>query len=435
MRITCRPRWLAYLCAMVAGAMGAAWAVAPIASADSVGLSLTASTVAVGVPTTLTVATDGASIDGYGDGPFLYVVVQPVGSGSCLPTYGQDQEVDGASSTVLADGQEVAVGRSSSSFSYTQYSAGQATVCAWLETDEYDYAGSGDTASVVTASANGTVSAINTDSLTAALSTATPVPGVPFTVTFGGTTDPTDQYGDGPYLYAVVQPAGSGSCLATYGQDQQVDGAASTVLTGGGGGSTALDAGAFSVGDTATEQAGAYVLCAWLETDEFDYSGSGDTSSVVVAATGPIAFSVAVPAPPPAPPAAPPPPPAAPVLSFGQPSTTPAGVLVLPVTCTGGAGCHATAILSVIETHKGRRLVAVAARSSRLNPLKTTRRTVIVGAKGINIAANQSIDMRVRLNDPGRQLLRRRRRFTAALSVVQSNTVLATSKVTFNARR
>lgn len=425
-------RWLVLLRAVLATTIAAAWGLAPaVASADSLGLSLSASTVPVGVPTTLTVATNGTSIDNYGDGPYLYAVVQPTGSGSCLATFGQDQQVDGASSTVLADGQEVAVGTSSSSFSYTQYWAGQSTICAWLETDPYDSADSGDTSSVVTAVGYGTVSAVNTDSLTASLSTGSPAPGVPFTVAFSGNADPTDQYGDGPYLYAVVQPAGSGSCLATYGQDQQVDGASSTVLTGGGNGATALNAGAFSTGDTVSEPAGAYELCAWLETDAYDSATRGDTSAVVLAAIGAVSFSVPNPAPSPAPPA--PPVPTPPVLSFGHQQISHAGVVLLPVTCTGDAGCHATAILSVIETHRGRRLVAVTARSRHKNRYTTTKRTVIVGAKHLNIGANEVVSVSLHLNAAGRKLLRIRRRFTAALTVVQGNTVLVTRKVTFKA--
>jgi hypothetical protein len=152
----------------------------------------------------------------------------------------------------------------------------------------------------VLATASSGLTAINTDTLASSLSTGAPQPNVPFTVTFSGQATTTDSGGDGPYLYAVVQPAGAGGCQPTYGDDQQVVGSQATVLTSG----SEVSTGQFSKTYSDSSPKGLYTVCAWLEDRGWDDSGSGYTPADVTATASPVTFRVGAPPPPPPPPPA-----------------------------------------------------------------------------------------------------------------------------------
>lgn len=272
-------------------------AVPAVATADSMSISLSSSTTSTGTPIIITISTSANPIDQHGDGPYLYALVQPATAGNCQPTYGTDRQVVGSQATVLVSGYsgQVSTGQSSHSYNFDQFTAGSYTVCAWLETDNADYAGSGDTPSAVTTTATSSLQLQNTDTLAAGLSTSTPRPNIPFTVAFSGSVTPIDQSGDGPYLYALVQPAGAGSCQSTYGTDKQVAGSQATTLVSSYSGQ--LSTGAFSKPFNFSGPKGSYRVCGWLETDNADYAGSSDSSSVVLATAPPITFAITTPAP------------------------------------------------------------------------------------------------------------------------------------------
>ena len=119
------------------------------------------------------------------------------------------------------------------------------------------------------------------DSLSISLSNANPANGIPVTVTLNTSAAPIDSNGDGPYLYAVVQPASAGGCQPTFGDDQQVVGSQATVLEQA---DNRVSTGQASRSDNFTAYtAGAYTVCGWLETTGNDGSGSDYTSSVVTA--------------------------------------------------------------------------------------------------------------------------------------------------------
>ncbi len=266
-----------------------------VASADSMSISLSSSTVATGTPVSVTIATTANPIDKNGDGPYLYAVVQPASAGSCQPTYGYDEQVVGSQATVLVSGggDEVSTGQATRSFNFDAFTSESYTVCAWLESTDNDYAGSSTTSQAVSANATAGLQLQDTDTLTGALSSSTPRPNVPFTVTLSGSATPIDQSGDGPYLYAVVQPAGAGSCQPTYGYDEQVVGSQATVLVSGGG--HEVSTGAFSSAFNFSAHAGSYRLCSWLESTDNDYAGSSTTSAAVLATATPITFSITAP--------------------------------------------------------------------------------------------------------------------------------------------
>ncbi|MGO9976372.1 MAG: hypothetical protein ACLP01_26900 [Solirubrobacteraceae bacterium] len=277
---------VAIVAAMLMG-MGAC-AVPAVAAADTMSISLSSSTSSTGIPITVQINVNAAAIE------WEFAVVQPAAAGGCQPTYGTDESVVGSQATVLVNNQYALEGQSYSSNSFDGFTASSYTVCAWLESDEYDGAGSGDTSSVVLATAQSSFQLVDTDSLSTTLSTSTPRPNVPFTVTFKISATPIDSGGDGPWLYAVVQPAGAGGCQPTYGADLSVVGSQATVLVNN---TYALTGQSFS-SKSFTGSTGSYTVCAWLENDEWDDAGDGLTSSNVLATAAPLAFTI--PAPPPA---------------------------------------------------------------------------------------------------------------------------------------
>ena len=100
----------------------------------------------------------------------------------------------------------------------------------------------------------------------------------------------------------------------------------------------------------------------------------------------------------------------------------------VPVTCKGDTSCKVSLKLTVIETHRGRKLVAVSARKGKL-----THKTVVVGTASATIKAGRTATVRVGLNRTGRQLLAARHKITAKLTVVQGRRAVSTQKVTFKA--
>jgi hypothetical protein len=246
----------------------------------------------------------------------------------CQATYGADRQVAATdNATDFYDGNDdydnddVVAGNYSDAVSYTP-SSGSYIVCAWLENDSQDSAGSGDVASqVVEADANGSFSAMNTDTLSASLSTSTTEVNQPMTLTFSGTDTPYDGSGDTPFLYAVARPDNGVACQATFGADQQVTASDNaTVLFDGNDdydGNDVTD-GNFSYPVTFTPTtSGSYTICAWLETDGGDSANSGDVASQVVTATATATLSAPAPAPPP-------------MMTTTTPAVSPAPACVVP---------------------------------------------------------------------------------------------------------
>ena len=103
------------------------------------------------------------------------------------------------------------------------------------------------------------------------------------------------------------------------------------------------------------------------------------------------------------------------------------------VSCQGGTSCRVSLRLSVVETRKGHRLVAVSARRR----VKTVHKLVVLGTARATVGAGQSRTLRVKLNRTGRRLLTARHRIRVSLRVTQNsagaNTTRSKQKVTFKA--
>ena len=100
----------------------------------------------------------------------------------------------------------------------------------------------------------------------------------------------------------------------------------------------------------------------------------------------------------------------------------------VPITCRGDTSCTVSLKLTVTETLRGHRLIAVSARKARL-----THKTVVLGTASATIRAGRTATVHVGLNHTGRHLLAARHKITAKLTVVQHRRRIATQKVTFRA--
>jgi hypothetical protein len=87
------------------------------------------------------------------------------------------------------------------------------------------------------------------------------------------------------------------------------------------------------------------------------------------------------------------------------------------ITCTGQTSCRVTMKLTVRETLKGHKIVAVAAR--RKGKPRLTHKVVVLGASSATIRPGQRKRVQVNLNKPGRALLKARHRLVAKLTVAQ----------------
>jgi hypothetical protein len=118
----------------------------------------------------------------------------------------------------------------------------------------------------------------------------------------------------------------------------------------------------------------------------------------------------------------PPPPPPAPAPGPGKVSaghlTVSGNTASVRVSCTGVAGskCSLALKLTVTETFKGKKLVAVTARKR----VKTTHRIVVVGTSKATLMAGQTHTLRIGLNGSGKKLLARRHQLKAKLVITKA---------------
>ncbi|MGO9793047.1 MAG: Ig-like domain-containing protein [Solirubrobacteraceae bacterium] len=99
------------------------------------------------------------------------------------------------------------------------------------------------------------------------------------------------------------------------------------------------------------------------------------------------------------------------------------------VSCSGSGSCRLTLRLSVLETLKRGKLTAVAASAQR------TKKTVVVGAVTVTVAAGTSETVKLNLNATGKRLLPKHNPLKAKLTLVQSGKTVAGSTVTFKLKQ
>jgi hypothetical protein len=99
----------------------------------------------------------------------------------------------------------------------------------------------------------------------------------------------------------------------------------------------------------------------------------------------------------------------------------------VPVSCEGTAGssCTVALSLSVLETLKGGKVIAVAAKT------KTTKRTVNVGSATTTVGANDDATVLITLNSSGKAMLKSHHKLAVKLTAEAGATVLGSQTVTF----
>jgi hypothetical protein len=122
-----------------------------------------------------------------------------------------------------------------------------------------------------------------------------------------------------------------------------------------------------------------------------------------------------------------PPPPATAKVGSAHVSGTAVSV---PVSCAGAAGtaCTITVTLTVVETLRGGKVIAVSA-------AKAGRRTVTLGTGKISLGAGRQASVKVKLNATGRRLLAARHRVAVKLAVTTSGRAAAVRSQTVVLRK
>jgi hypothetical protein len=104
----------------------------------------------------------------------------------------------------------------------------------------------------------------------------------------------------------------------------------------------------------------------------------------------------------------------------------------VPIKCKGNTSCRVSLKLTVTETFRGHKLIAISARKA-----KVRHKTLVLGSTSATIRAGRTSTVRISLNRTGRKLLAARHKLTAKLTVTQRiagrNRTLSTQKVTFKA--
>ena len=104
----------------------------------------------------------------------------------------------------------------------------------------------------------------------------------------------------------------------------------------------------------------------------------------------------------------------------------------VPISCKGDTSCTVSLKLTVTETLRGHKVIAVSARKA-----KVTHKTIVLGTASATIRAGRTATVKIGLNRTGRHLLAARHRLTAKLTVTQRvngrNRTISTQKVTFKA--
>ncbi len=118
----------------------------------------------------------------------------------------------------------------------------------------------------------------------------------------------------------------------------------------------------------------------------------------------------------------------------GPPSVSGSAVNV-PLSCTGGVGAHCTLTLAltVTETTRDGKVLAVVAAAHRRH--KETTKVRVVGRASVTLTAGQSQVLQVVLNTAGQHLLGLRHVLAANLAIVEAGHTISSSNVTFHGHR
>jgi hypothetical protein len=118
--------------------------------------------------------------------------------------------------------------------------------------------------------------------------------------------------------------------------------------------------------------------------------------------------------------------------SVGQTGTSGTSASVT-VGCSGAVGsCAVTVTLTVVETLKGGKVIAIIAKKP-----KTTKHTVVLGSVSVTVPAGHSTTVKISLNGARKQLLAKHHTLAAKLTLTQTgkNSAVSTKTITFKTKR
>jgi hypothetical protein len=101
------------------------------------------------------------------------------------------------------------------------------------------------------------------------------------------------------------------------------------------------------------------------------------------------------------------------------------------LSCAGGSSCTLELTLLATETLRGGKVVAIDS-SART---KTRTKVVVLGKATFTLTAGQSKAVKVALNATGQRLLKKDHTLKAKLTITESGKTVATSLLTFGAKR
>lgn len=264
------------LTALVVGAMLATAAAGVFAqqalAADTLQVAVNSPSPEQGIPLELVFSGATEAVDSQGHGPLLDVVVRPAGGIGCQANYGNDHSAAGGVTTDLFSPRRSAEPRQGpgsyrEAATYSPPETGTYLVCAWLESEN----NSGRT--TVAGPVSTTFSARGPQVYQLAVGLPAPaLPGVAFQIDY---TTHTDQQ---LALGSAIRPAGGLPCAANHELDSQQN-QSETNLVGSpySTSSEKVFGGPATVNATATEPAGPYLICTWIEgpnTAEVDSTAS-----------------------------------------------------------------------------------------------------------------------------------------------------------------
>jgi hypothetical protein len=127
-----------------------------------------------------------------------------------------------------------------------------------------------------------------------------------------------------------------------------------------------------------------------------------------------------------------PPPPVVPGKASVKHARVSGTTVSVPIACKGDTSCKVSLKLTVTETFRGHKLIAVSARRT-----KVRHKTIVLGTASATIRPGRTQTVHISLNRTGRKLLAARHKLTAKLTVTQRiagrNHTVSTQKVTFKA--
>jgi hypothetical protein len=102
----------------------------------------------------------------------------------------------------------------------------------------------------------------------------------------------------------------------------------------------------------------------------------------------------------------------------------------VPLSCTGGTPCTVKLTLSITETLRHGKIIAIAASSKRT----TTKKRVVLAAHTVTLSAAHHKTVTLTLNRTGKRLLAKHHRLKVTLTAVQTRKTIAKQTLTFRAR-